>query len=151
MTAVVRPATENDLETLLALEARSFSVPWNAAAMESHLAAPYTLSLLLFEGDDPVGYLLAGFTPPEGDLYRVAVLPEKRRRGYARLLLGAFLAAADEREVDVLWLDVRESNAAAITLYRSLGFSAVLKRDNYYRDPTEAALVMTAKRPKESP
>ena len=151
MTAVVRPATENDFATLLELEARSFSVPWNEAAMESHLAAPYTLSLLLFEDDVPVGYLLAGFTPPEGDLYRVAVLPEKRRRGYARLLLGAFLAAADEREVDALWLDVRESNAAAIALYRSLGFSAVQKRDNYYRDPTEAALVMTAKRPKESP
>ena len=151
MNAAVRRAGENDLETLLTLESRSFSVPWSAAAMESHLSANYTLSLLLFEGDLPVGYLLAGFTPPEGDLYRVAVLPEKRRRGYARLLLETFLAAAAEKAVDTLWLDVRESIEAAIALYRSFGFTAVLKRENYYRDPTEAALVMTAKRPKESP
>ena len=150
MTAVVRRATENDLAALLTLESRSFSVPWSAAAMESHLAASHTLSLLLLEENVPVGYLLAGFTPPEGDLYRVAVLPEKRRRGYARRLLDAFLAESDERDADTLWLDVRESNAAAIALYRSLGFSVVLRRENYYRDPTEAALVMTAKRPKES-
>ena len=148
---VIRPAAENDLETLLTLESRSFSVPWNAAALLSHLAANHTLSLLLLEGDAPAGYLLAGFTPPEGDLYRVAVLPEKRRRGYGRLLLDAFLAAAGERAVDTLWLDVRESNEAAIALYRSFGFDVVLKRENYYRDPTEAAFVMTAKRPKETP
>ena len=151
MNVAVRRADETDLETLLSLEAGSFSVPWNASAMKSHLAASHTLSLLLFEGDLPVGYLLAGFTPPEGDLYRVAVLPEKRRRGFARLLLDAFLAAADARGVDTLWLDVRENNRAAIALYRSFGFTVVLRRENYYRDPTEAALVMTAKRPKETP
>ena len=150
MTAAIRPATEDDLATLLSLEATSFSVPWNESAVKSHLAANYTLSLLLFEGESPGGYLLAGFTPPEGDLYRIAILPEKRRRGYAHLLIDAFFAASAERGVDTLWLDVRESNQAAIALYRSVGFLTVLKRDNYYRDPTEAALVMTAKRPKES-
>lgn len=149
MSAAIRRASVGDLAILSTLETSLFSVPWTEAALESHLAADYTLSLLLCEGDRPVGYLLAGFTPPEGELYRLAVLPEKRRLGYGRRLLDAFFDAAEERGADTLWLDVREHNAAAISLYRSAGFSAVLKRENYYRNPTEAALVMTAARPKE--
>ncbi len=149
MNAVIRPATGEDSAILARLEGALFSVPWTEAALESHLAADYTLSLLLCEGDRPVGYLLAGFTPPEGELYRLAILPEKRRLGYGRRLLDAFFDAAKERGADTLWLDVREHNAAALALYRSAGFSVVLKRENYYRDPTEAALVMTATRPKE--
>ena len=149
MNAVIRRATAEDLATLANLEASLFSVPWTDAALGSHLAADYTLSLLLWEDDLPVGYLLAGFIPPEGELYRLAVLPEKRRSGYGRRLLDAFFAEAAERGADTLWLDVREHNAAAISLYRSAGFTPVLKRENYYRDPIEAALVMTAARPKE--
>ena len=149
MNVVIRRATAEDIPILLKLEASVFSVPWTEAALGSHLAADYTLSLLLFEDDLPVGYLLAGFTPPEGELYRLAILQKKRRSGYGRRLLAAFFDEAKERGADSLWLDVREHNAAAISLYRSAGFSPVLKRENYYRDPTEAALVMTATRPKE--
>ena len=150
MNARIRPATARDLAALVSLETRSFSVPWSETALAGHLAAAHALTLLLCEGDDPVGYLLAGFSPPEGELYRIAVLPQARRRGYGRLLLEAFFRAAEEREVYDLYLEVRESNAAAIALYRSAGFREIFLRENYYRDPTEAALVMTIGRPKES-
>lgn len=150
MNPAVRIATDADLALLVSLEERIFAVPWREAALKGHLAAPHTLSLLLFDGDDPVGYLLAGFLPPEGELYRVAVLPEKRRAGCGRLLLDAFFRAAEEREVYALYLEVRESNEAAIALYRSAGFRPIFLRENYYRDPTEAALVMTVGRPKET-
>ena len=150
MNPVVRTATDADLALLVSLEERSFAVPWREAALKGHLAASHTLSLLLFDGDAPVGYLLAGFLPPEGELYRVAVLPGMRRRGYGRTLLEAFYRAAEEREVYALYLEVRESNEAAIALYRSAGFRPIFLRENYYRDPTEAALVMTVARPKET-
>ena len=149
MTTVIRPANEADLPSLASLESSLFSVPWSQTALAGHLSADHTLSLLLFEGDDPVGYLLAGFTPPEGELYRIAVLPDRRRRGYGRRLLDAFLEAAKAKGASDLWLEVRESNAAAISLYRAAGFALSARRDRYYRDPTEAALVMTATRPKE--
>ena len=150
MNVLIRPATEDDLAALSLLESASFAVPWNEKALAGHLAAPHTLSLLLFEEGRPVGCLLAGFSPPEGELYRISVLPEARRRGYGRALLEAFYRAAEEREVYALYLEVRESNAAAIALYRSAGFHEIFLRENYYREPTEAALVMTVARPKES-
>ena len=150
MNPVVRTATDADLALLVSLEERSFAVPWREAALRGHLEAPHTLSLLLFDGDAPVGYLLAGFLPPEGELYRVAVLPEARRRGYGRCLLETFFREAEKRDVYSRFLEVRESNEAAIALYRSVGFREIFLRENYYRDPTEAALVMTIGRPKET-
>ena len=150
MNVLIRPAVDGDLAALSTLEAASFSVPWNEAALAGHLRASYTLSLLLLEEDRPVGYLLAGFSPPEGELYRVAVLPEARRRGYGRRLLEAFFREAGKRDFYTLCLEVRESNEAAIALYRSVGFREIFLRENYYRDPTEAALVMTIGRPKET-
>jgi len=150
MNVLIRPASNGDLAALATLEAASFSVPWNEAALAGHLRASYTLSLLLLEEDRPVGYLLAGFSPPEGELYRVAVLPEARRRGYGRLLLEAFFREAEKRDVYSLYLEVRESNEAAIALYRCAGFRPVFLRENYYREPTEAALVMSIGRPKET-
>ena len=150
MNVLIRPAVDGDLAALAALETASFSVSWREAALRGHLEAPHTLSLLLFDGDDPVGYLLAGFLPPEGELYRVAVLPEARRRGYGRRLLETFFREAEKRDVYSLFLEVRESNEAAIALYRSVGFREIFLRENYYRDPTEAALVMTIGRPKET-
>ena len=150
MNVLIRPASDGDLAALATLEAASFSVPWNEAALAGHLRASYTLSLLLLEEDRPVGYLLAGFSPPEGELYRVAVLPEARRRGYGRRLLEAFFREAEERDVYSLYLEVRESNETAIALYRCAGFRPVFLRENYYREPTEAALVMSIGRPKET-
>ena len=102
------------------------------------------------DGDDPAGYLFAGFCPPEGELYRIAVLPAYRRRGYGRALLDELFRYAAERSVGSFWLEVRESNTAAIKLYRSVGFSVSSRREKYYRDPFEAALVLTAELPKES-
>jgi ribosomal protein S18 acetylase RimI-like enzyme len=44
-----------------------------------------------------------------------------------------------------VFLEVRESNGAGVTLYGKHGFSKVGRREGYYRDPEEAALVMEKK------
>ena len=69
----------------------------------------------------------------------IAVRREHRRRGHARALITAALAAYPEaRRVH---LEVRPTNAAALTLYDSLGFRATGRRPRYYGD--EDALLMT--------
>ena len=75
----------------------------------------------------------------EADIVRVAVLPEYRRRGIAEKLL---LKSFEINETDAVFLDVRESNAAAINLYKSLGFKDTGVRKDYYSNPTENAILM---------
>ncbi len=84
------------------------------------------------------GFLAARQTAPgEREILYVAVDPAYRRRGVARALIQYQLASKD-----ACFLEVRESNATAISLYESVGFHAVGRRKNYYSDPLESAIVM---------
>ena len=74
----------------------------------------------------------------ECEILNLAVLPEFRRQGVGRALVQWLLA----RFSGPVFLEVRESNAAAILLYKSLGFQLVGSRDRYYESPPETAIVM---------
>jgi ribosomal-protein-alanine N-acetyltransferase len=63
--------------------------------------------------------------------------------GLARRLLTLSIAEARAREARWLGLEVRPSNAAALALYRGLGFRLTSVRKGYYRDDCEDALVLT--------
>src|SRR5579863_1059201 len=79
----------------------------------------------------------------EAELRNLAVAAGWRRQGVARRLVSAGhrrLLAAGVRRV---FLEVRASNAAALSLYSSLGYLTRLTRKAYYRDPEEDALVLS--------
>jgi ribosomal protein S18 acetylase RimI-like enzyme len=78
----------------------------------------------------------------EAEILDVAVPARHRRKGYARFLLRNFLDLARERGIHELFLEVRESNVAALALYREFRFEATGRRPNYYREPAEAALLL---------
>ena len=62
--------------------------------------------------------------------------------GIGKLMMEEMLMLARERKCDAIFLEVRESNTPAITLYGSYGFKAVGRRNGYYRDPVENAIIM---------
>jgi ribosomal protein S18 acetylase RimI-like enzyme len=130
----LRAATRDDLAAIAAIQdASTMASHWKpetylnydcrVAVAESHIA----------------GFLVARETGPgEREIVNVAVAPSHRRLGIARRLIEAELEGARGAR----FLEVRESNAAAIRLYKSLGFLATGRRQNYYQDPPEAAIVM---------
>ena len=81
-------------------------------------------------------------SPPEREILNLAVRPCFRRLGIASALLRQELSRKA-----ISFLEVRESNVAAQTLYRRLGFVEVARRtDNYYyHSPVESAIVMRMK------
>lgn len=97
-------------------------------------------------GDEPsadsasvVGFLcLRATAGGEAEILNTAVDPPWRRRGVARRLL----AAALQDRFEEVYLEVRESNAAAIQLYASIGFQPAGIRPGYYKQPDEAGIVM---------
>lgn len=99
---------------------------------------------LVAEGD---GKLLghAGFTlaADEGYITNIAVSPDFRRQGIAFRLTEAIKRLAVSKGASFLSLEVRESNRAAIALYEKSGFETVGRRRSFYRNPAEAALIMT--------
>jgi len=81
----------------------------------------------------------------EVEVLDVAVAAKHRRQGNARFLLEEFLRLVREHGIRGVFLEVRESNAPAVELYREFGFSAVGRRPNYYKQPDEAAILLHLK------
>jgi [ribosomal protein S18]-alanine N-acetyltransferase len=86
-----------------------------------------------------LGFLASRRTAPgEREILFIAVDPAHRRRGIAKALLQNELNGSPGE----WFLEVRESNLAAIGLYESLGFRQAGRRENYYSHPPESAIVM---------
>ncbi|HEY6127518.1 MAG TPA: GNAT family N-acetyltransferase [Candidatus Acidoferrum sp.] len=90
---------------------------------------------------EPIAVLQWRNLGEEAEILNLAVPPRRRRQGHARFLLTNFLMLARELRLRDISLEVRESNTAAIALYRTIGFIQSGRRPGYYRDPVEAAFL----------
>ncbi len=142
MELLVRSATPLELPLLLSLEKAIFPDAWGEGALQSHLEGGDAVSLVGLQDGTPVGYALGIRLSGEGELYRIAVLPSARRSGIGRKLLQSFLDDLEENGISACFLEVRASNLPAISLYRAFGFLEVGRRKNYYKNPTEDALLL---------
>ena len=88
------------------------------------------------EETEVIGYIGMKVVLDEADITNVAVLPAYRKKGIARKLLQQLLDEARQQGIYSIYLEVRDSNAAAITLYKHAGFKEVGKRKNYYETST---------------
>jgi [ribosomal protein S18]-alanine N-acetyltransferase len=128
-----------DLPSVMEIDALSLPRPWSAAIWRGELGSPYGLYLVIEDKGEVSGHIGVRHILGELHITTIAVRPEYRRRGHARALIGAALAAYPN--ASHVHLEVRPTNAAAIDLYESLGFEATGRRPRYYGD--EDALLMT--------
>jgi ribosomal-protein-alanine N-acetyltransferase len=139
----VRAFRPSDLPPLMELARRCFG---SSAWGESHFAPRPGRVVWVAENGDlaPVGYCVIECVADEAELQAVAVTDAFRRQGVGKALLAAARATAHEHGAETIYLEVRESNHAARAFYHRLGFAVTGARPGYYRDPPEAALLMSA-------
>lgn len=138
----LRAARESDVDAVLAIEHASFGDPWNRSAFVELIDDPRVAFLVAEAGGELCGYVVAWFVLDEGEIGNLAVADAARRRGAGARLLDGAIAAVRAAGVNTLYLEVRDSNAAARALYASRGFVEVGRRRDYYRRPKEDALVL---------
>ncbi len=142
MTPRLRRATRADMHVLLEIESKCFPQPhWIS---EDFFRYPCTVAEL---DSQIVGFIVVRETfrgdknsPAEREILNLAVESRFRHLGLATCLL--------QNEIEsgaVYFLEVRESNAAARALYSKLGFVEIGRREEYYGNPTETAIVMRLK------
>ena len=90
-----------------------------------------------------IGYAAMYTVIDEGYILNVAVDSRFRRQGIGTALIRSLDTFGKKNSLAFITLEVRESNAPAIGLYSRFGFIKVGKRKDYYRHPTENALLMT--------
>ncbi len=132
------------LAPIAALEACVFHAPWSEESL-ALLTGETALGFVMMEGDTALCYGGMLTVLDEGQITNIATHPAHRRRGYAARVLEALLAAARERGLVEVTLEVRASNEAAIALYERYGFRTVGRRPRFYTHPVEDALVMSCK------
>ncbi len=145
----LEPLTVADSEAVSVLHREDFVRPWTdgefAALLEQDTVFGYAARETGRGAKPPVGFVLARLAAGEGEILTVAVARAHRRQGLGWQLMDAVLRELHAQRAEALFLEVDETNAPAIGLYRRLGFRQVGHRPNYYRStehgPT-GALVM---------
>jgi ribosomal-protein-alanine N-acetyltransferase len=134
---------EEDIPAVAAIEEASFSIPWTRGTFFNLLKQP---SACLFSAVDRheciVGYAAVWFVGDEAELGDLAVDRGARRNGVGSLLLQTVVEEVRERAFRRVFLEVRESNDGAQSLYRRHGFEIAGCRRNYYTNPIEDAVLM---------
>jgi ribosomal-protein-alanine N-acetyltransferase len=72
----------------------------------------------------------------------LAVMPGRKKKGVWRAMLTHALAFFREQGATECYLEVREHNENARTLYALFGFKVIGRRKRYYPESGEDALVM---------
>ena len=144
----IDPLRPEDMDRVLQIEVRSFSLPWTAEMFLAERGRPEKGEVFVAraaeEGDaEVVGYLCLWLIAGEVHIDNIAVDPARRRRGVGARLVGFAVAWARRHAARRLTLEVRASNHAAQALYRRFGFEVAGTRRNYYDAPKEDALIMT--------
>jgi ribosomal-protein-alanine N-acetyltransferase len=138
----VRDAGREDVLAIAWIERAAFPDPWPPDLLEHEISHPAAFVLVAADGEIPVGYASFHNVGDEAELLRLAVLPDQRRRGIARQLLEHGFARLRQTGVASCFLEVREDNEGAIALYRDAGFEYSGRRRAYYRDGTDAFVLL---------
>lgn len=140
---IIRPMTAADTEAVAAISAASFTLKWSANMFLQETENALARYLLVLEDGVIAAYGGMWMILGSSEITSIATAPAFRRKGYGELLMRALMQLAwEELEIPEMSLEVRVSNTAAQSLYEKLGFVTEGKRDRYYEDNKEDALIM---------
>ena len=142
MNITFRKLTSDDAESVAALEAKCFAMPWSREDFwreTRNELAEYVVGEL---DGKIVAYAGAWVSFNQAEVMHIAVEPNLRGQGLGTLIFGELIKAVKIRGAASITLEVRPSNIAAIKLYESFGLKSVGRRKGYYLDNGEDALIM---------
>ncbi|MBO4559137.1 MAG: ribosomal protein S18-alanine N-acetyltransferase [Lachnospiraceae bacterium] len=142
MDMQLRDMAAADLFKVADLERRLFSDPWSIDSFRGALRSQNQVFLVCDDDGTIAGYCGMLMVPGEGQILNVAVDENYRRRGLATEMMNAMIDIGTTNEIFLYTLEVRENNAPALALYKSVGFVPTGRRKGYYKNPEEDAILM---------
>lgn len=141
----IRRMQEGDLAEVRTIEVLSFSNPWSETTFRGEIqntSVSYPLVVIRRPGDEVVAYIIFWHIRDDVQVNNIAVRPDCRGQGLGEALMRFAIDKVRTAGAAFMTLEVRESNKAAVALYRKLGFEVLGKRKSYYTKPDEDACVM---------
>lgn len=128
---VLRDMNLADVAEIVCIEQRVHACPWTSGNFTDALNSNYVCKVYQAEGE-VLGYVVSMFAVDEVHLLNISIVAEYQRKGLGRRLLGATMEMARGCNMRRMLLEVRHSNAAALGLYRDVGFRQIGLRHGYY-------------------
>lgn len=141
----IRRMKEDDLPAVRTIEALSFSNPWSDSTFLGEIQnTPVSFPLVVVRkpSDKVIGYIIYWHIREDVQVNNIAVHPDFRGKGIGEALMRHVIEKVRRNGATFMTLEVRLSNAAAVTLYKKLGFDILGTRKNYYTNPDEDAFLM---------
>lgn len=139
----ILPMTEENYKIVAAIAKENLAEAWSVETYFRQISNPHDYTYLAYLDGEPAGFLSLWYIAGEIEVNNIAVSERFRRKGIAKAL---FSEAYKDIPNEADWfLEVRESNTAAISLYINMGFEQKGTRKNFYSAPTENALIMVKK------
>ena len=143
MSCIIRRMTLDDFEQVVAIDQVSFSLPWPARSFRLELTDnPASRCWVADLERRVVCMAVAWLIVDEIHIATIATHPDYRQQGIGKELLLHTLRSAKEEGAITSFLEVRESNDVALEMYRKFGYVESGRREGYYKDNNEAAILM---------
>lgn len=137
------PTIPEHIDEIIVLENECFTIPWSKKAfIEEITRNMFAVYFSAVVDNKVVGYAGMWKIINEGHITNIAVAPGYRRHKIASALLNKLMETSVSSGITEMTLEVRESNFAALALYKKFGFEIKGKRIKYYSDNDETALIM---------
>lgn len=140
---IVRMMRPEDARETAMIEKEVFSIPWSEQSFYEAVLKEENIYVVAENQGKIVGYAGAWGVFGEADITNVCVAPDFRGRGIAGEMMRFLILEGRKRKIDVFFLEVRESNIRAISLYEKIGFQKIGLRKNFYEKPVENGIVMS--------
>jgi ribosomal-protein-alanine N-acetyltransferase len=143
---VIRDMHPSDLPEVMRIDRQSFGMPWSENMFRFELLHNPAGYMMVAERQadrsEVIGYIGFWMIDGRAHINTLAVAPRERRRGLAKRLITTALRRAAKLNAARATLEVRESNEAAKHLYADFDFEVIGRREGYYSDSGEDALIM---------
>ena len=130
-----------DILKISELEKECFSDPWTYRMFVEGFSSKLFYGVCAVEDGEIVGYACETVLFENAEVDNIAVAESCRRRGVGKKLLKKLETEAKERGARVILLEVRVSNAPAMTMYLKEGFKGIYVRPRYYPDGEDAVVM----------
>ena len=142
---LIRRMTMEDIPSVVEIENQCFSMPWSKKSFEDSLTREDTLFLVCENEEEKTcitGYIGLYLSYDEASVTNVAVAPAFRKKRCGEALVEKAKELAKEAGAECIFLEVRQSNVPALSLYKKLGFEELGVRKKFYEHPVEDAIIM---------
>ena len=128
----LRPMDESWLPQVMDVERRAYAFPWTDGIFRDCLKVGYSAWVVTSPDDEVLAYAVMSMAVGEAHVLNLCVEPAYHQQGIGRFVLTHLQQVARAANMDLMLLEVRKSNAAALALYQSAGFHKLGVRKAYY-------------------